>query len=50
MLLLFCAGERVGLDVCESIFVQRQYLQRAHSLEGVCVDSGDFVMVQIEYQ
>lgn len=50
LLLLLCAGERVGFDVCETILVQRQYLQRTHSLEGVRVDGGDFVVVQIEYQ
>lgn len=50
MKLLLCAGERIGLDVGKPIFVQGQYLQRTHSLESVCVDGGDFVMVQIEYQ
>lgn len=48
--LLFRAGERVALDVGKTIFVQCQYLQRAHPLESVCVYRVDFVMVQVEYE
>lgn len=50
VILLFCAGESVGLNVRQPIFVQRQYLQRAHPFESVRVDGVDFVMIQIENQ
>lgn len=47
---LFCAGERVRLDVGEPVLVQSEYFQRAHAFKGVRVNGADLVVVQVKYQ
>lgn len=48
--LLLKSSESLGIDLCNLVLVERQNLQGLQSLEGIVVNHGDFIVVQIKDQ